>query len=39
LSKVEIADFGGGHGCSSWHFSGFFFSCVRGTKTFFFAFA
>ncbi len=35
LSKVEIAYFGGGHSCSSWRFFGFFFSCVRGTKTFF----
>ena len=37
-SKVEIADFGGGTNCASWRFFGFYFSCVRGTKPFFFAF-
>ena len=38
LSKVEITDFGGGTNCASWRFFGFYFSCVRGSKTFFFIF-
>ena len=39
-SKVEIANFGGGTNCSSWSFIGFIFlEYLRGTKTFFFAFA
>jgi hypothetical protein len=37
--KVDIADFGGGTNCSSRRFFGFYFSCVRGTKTFVFAYA
>jgi len=35
LSKVEIADFGDGTNCSSRRLFCFYFSCVRGTKTFF----